>query len=207
MTDSPHVDLTEDLSARLARLLTPVRGGSSSGTISVAEFHTELGWMIAGAMQGKLVFVEFAEAPTLGRRLERLADLSGCVFKEDGGPVLENIREEMTAYFAGAIRTFRTPVHLLGSPFQKSVWHALESVPYGATVSYGSLADRLGCPGAVRAVARANASNRLAVVIPCHRVIGRNGKLTGYAGGLERKRRLLDLEAGIVGRPVQAGLF
>lgn len=117
---------------------------------------------------------------------------------ENGAPVTdplaEQLEQELTEWFAGARRDFDLPLALRGTPFQRSVWEALRAIPYGAVRSYGELAKSLGKPDAVRAVGAANGRNPVSIVVPCHRVIGANGSLTGYAGGLERKRFLLALE-------------
>lgn len=105
-------------------------------------------------------------------------------------------RTQLAEYFDGSRREFDLPLALEGTPFQREVWEALREIPYGETVSYGELALRLGKPDAVRAVGLANGRNPISIVVPCHRVIGADGSLTGYGGGLERKRELLDLEAG-----------
>ena len=106
---------------------------------------------------------------------------------------------QLEAYFAGALRRFDLPLAPEGTPFQREVWSALTAIPYGETVSYGELARRLGRPAASRAVGAANGQNPIPIVIPCHRVIGADGSLTGFGGGLAIKRRLLDLEAGALG--------
>ena len=108
------------------------------------------------------------------------------------------VRRQLQEYFDGARREFDVPLALDGNQFELSVWAALCEIPYGATVSYGEIAQRIGLPSAARAVGVANARNPIAVIVPCHRVIGANGSLTGYGGGLERKRLLLDLEAGVL---------
>ena len=105
-------------------------------------------------------------------------------------------REQLDAYFAGELREFDVPLAPTGSPWQMRVWDALREIPYGETVSYGEIARRVGAPDAPRAVGTANGSNPIAIIVPCHRVIGANGKLTGYGGGLDRKRFLLGLERG-----------
>ncbi len=102
---------------------------------------------------------------------------------------------QLEEYFTGARREFELALAPRGSAFQLRVWEALREIPYGETESYGALAERIGSPGSARAVGAANGQNPIAVVIPCHRVIGASGKLTGYAGGLERKRLLLDIES------------
>jgi methylated-DNA-[protein]-cysteine S-methyltransferase len=112
------------------------------------------------------------------------------------------VREQLGEYFDGRRRHFDVPLAPTGSPFELAVWRALLEIPYGETVSYGQLAARIGRPGAPRAVGVANARNPIAVIVPCHRVIGADGSLTGYGGGLERKRLLLDLEAGVLALPL-----
>jgi methylated-DNA-[protein]-cysteine S-methyltransferase len=104
------------------------------------------------------------------------------------------VREQLGEYFAGERTEFDLPLAPLGTPFQERVWDALSRIPYGRTASYGEIARGLGDPGASRAVGLANGRNPISIIVPCHRVIGTDGKLTGYAGGVERKRFLLELE-------------
>lgn len=106
----------------------------------------------------------------------------------------DEIRRQLDAYFSGKLRDFDLPLDLQGTPFQVKVWKALLTIPFGETVSYGEQARRIGQPNASRAVGLANGRNPVSIIVPCHRVIGKNGTLTGYGGGLERKRFLLDLE-------------
>lgn len=108
---------------------------------------------------------------------------------------LERAREQLQAYFEGELQVFDLPVEAAGTPFQKRVWRALCDIPYGETISYGELARRIGQPTASRAVGLANGQNPVSIIVPCHRVIGANGKLTGYGGGLPRKQWLLAHEA------------
>ena len=113
-------------------------------------------------------------------------------------PGVARVTAELGQYFAGRRRKFAMPLAPRGTDFQRRVWDELRRIPYGRTVSYGELAARIGNPAATRAVARANATNPIAIVIPCHRVIGADGTLTGYGGGLDRKRRLLELEGALL---------
>jgi methylated-DNA-[protein]-cysteine S-methyltransferase len=106
------------------------------------------------------------------------------------------VAEQLKAYFDGELTEFDVPLALLGTPFQRRVWAALQEIPYGETVSYGELAAEIGSPTASRAVGLANGRNPISVIVPCHRVVGASGDLTGYGGGLERKRYLLDFERG-----------
>jgi methylated-DNA-[protein]-cysteine S-methyltransferase len=109
------------------------------------------------------------------------------------------LKHQLAAYFAGEIQSFDVALFLEGTPFQMQVWAALKEIPYGSVVSYRWIADRIGKPGAVRAVGAANGRNPISIIIPCHRVIGSDGSLTGYGGGLDVKRRLLRLESQEVG--------
>jgi methylated-DNA-[protein]-cysteine S-methyltransferase len=107
--------------------------------------------------------------------------------------------EQLDAYLAGALTQFTLPLAPRGTPFQQRVWAALQDIPYGQTESYGALAVRIGSPGAARAVGLANGKNPIGIIIPCHRVVGSQGNLTGYGGGLDRKKQLLDLELAVSG--------
>jgi len=104
--------------------------------------------------------------------------------------------DQLDAYFSGDLKEFTLELHLDGTPFQRRVWEQLQLIPYGETRSYGELADAVGSPGASRAVGLANGKNPIGIIVPCHRVVGANGSLTGYGGGLDRKKRLLDFESG-----------
>ncbi|ANH94263.1 cysteine methyltransferase [Streptomyces sp. SAT1] len=120
----------------------------------------------------------------------------------DGTGPLGAAADQLDAYFSGRLREFTLPLRLAGTPFQRRVWEQLCRIPYGETRTYGELAHALGAPGASRAVGLANGKNPIGIIVPCHRVIGAGGSLTGYGGGLARKRRLLDFEQG-----AGAGLF
>lgn len=127
--------------------------------------------------------------------------VTGLHFGRAGNPagpadgILEAARAELAEFFAGERRSFGVPARPRGTPFQEAVWAALLAIPYGETEGYGALAERVGRPGAARAVGLANGRNPVAIMVPCHRVVGASGSLTGYGGGLERKRWLLALEA------------
>lgn len=107
---------------------------------------------------------------------------------------MQPVTEQLQAFFRGELRQFNLDLDMQGTPFQREVWQALQQIPFGQTCSYADIANRIGRPKAVRAVGRANGANPVPIVVPCHRVIGKSGKLVGYAGGLELKQRLLDLE-------------
>jgi AraC family transcriptional regulator of adaptative response/methylated-DNA-[protein]-cysteine methyltransferase len=164
--------------------------------VTLARITTPLGPMLAGATDGALCLLEFVDRRMLETQLRRLRERLSCLFSPGGDAVLERAERDLAAYFAGTLRSFDMPLAMPGTDFQREVWSALREIPYGTTTSYGQLAASLGRPGAQRAVARANGDNRLAIVIPCHRVVGADGALTGYGGGVWRKRRLLELERG-----------
>jgi AraC family transcriptional regulator of adaptative response/methylated-DNA-[protein]-cysteine methyltransferase len=162
--------------------------------VFLAWMPTPLGPMIAGATDEGICLLEFsdrrmleAQIATLGRRFEtpRVMGMNGH---------LERLKAELAGYFAGTLRTFSVPLVYPGTPFQRRVWEKLLEVPYGKTMSYQHLARAVGNPAAVRAVGRANGMNRIAILIPCHRIVNKNGDLGGYGGGLRRKQYLLNLE-------------
>jgi methylated-DNA-[protein]-cysteine S-methyltransferase len=115
---------------------------------------------------------------------------------EDAGP-FRSVIQQLEAYFARALKKFDLPLNPQGTPFQKTVWEALKEIPYGETISYGELAQRIGCPKGHRAVGTANGRNPISIIVPCHRVIGSDGQLAGYGGGLANKERLLALEGAL----------
>jgi methylated-DNA-[protein]-cysteine S-methyltransferase len=141
--------------------------------------ETPIGPLHAMVEEGALVELKFGTAGTGSGRIEIRPD-----------PVTAQLRE----YFSGSRREFDVKLSPRGTEFQRAVWNELLRVPYGTTISYGELARRIGRPDAVRAVGAANGANPIPIIVPCHRVIGANGTLTGYGGGLDRKRWLLDLE-------------
>lgn len=116
-------------------------------------------------------------------------------FGERDDSALPAVREQLEAYFSGELTAFDLPVALHGTAFQQRVWAALQDIPFGTTTTYGELAASIGAPTASRAVGLANGRNPVSIVVPCHRVVGANGSLTGYGGGMARKRALLDLES------------
>ncbi|APR51950.1 methylated-DNA--[protein]-cysteine S-methyltransferase [Sphingomonas koreensis] len=119
----------------------------------------------------------------------------GPTVEDAGHPILARAAMQVDGYFAGTLRAFDVPLDFRGTDFQRSVWQALLTIPFGETRSYAQIADQIGRPTASRAVGAANGRNPVSIIAPCHRVIGTNGALTGFAGGLEAKRLLLDLEA------------
>ncbi len=170
------------------------------------QIETPLGAMVAVAADEGLCLLEFADRPELAAELAFFKRRLDCEITDGKSadrpathPVLQAIAEDLREYFTGKRRKFTTPIRrpLLGTEFQQSIWDALVQIPYGETRSYGELARSIGKASAVRAVGAANGANRMAIIFPCHRVIGGDGSLTGYAGGIERKRRLLELEGAL----------
>jgi methylated-DNA-[protein]-cysteine S-methyltransferase len=164
-------------------------------TFTVSAIDSPLGTLCAVLDEaGRLVRLELPNGePPEGVR--RQLEAAGHRVVEGEAAVAE-LRRQLTEYFAGERRQFDLELAPAGTEFQQRVWAELQRIPYGETVSYGDIARRLGRPGASRAVGLANGSNPLPIVVPCHRVIGADGSLTGYGGGLEAKARLLELERG-----------
>jgi AraC family transcriptional regulator, regulatory protein of adaptative response / methylated-DNA-[protein]-cysteine methyltransferase len=158
------------------------------------ELTTPLGSMIAAVSDRGLVLCEFIDRPMLPTQLKRIESLCGGAVATGEHEILSQTQHELDEYFAGQRETFTMPLVLDGSPFQMSVWRELQQIPFGATTSYDSIATRLDKPGAARAVGRANGDNRIAIIVPCHRVINADGSLSGYGGGKHRKRWLLKHE-------------
>ena len=163
--------------------------------IAVTLVATPLGPMIVGATARAVCLAEFTTRPMLARQMKILARRFGCAIAPGVTDVLRRATLELGEYFAGARRTFDVPVEAPGTPFQETVWAAVARVPYGETRSYEAIARETGRAGAVRAVGTANGMNRVAIMIPCHRIVNKNGALGGYGGGRWRKQALLDLES------------
>ncbi|MDK8874885.1 methylated-DNA--[protein]-cysteine S-methyltransferase [Paracoccus sp. SSJ] len=185
-------DPQADPGAALAALLGEPPQGPAA--LAAAWFDTPLGAMIAVADSDRLHLLEFVEREALPAELRRLAKGAGGRIGPGRTAVTDRTEAQITAYFGGGLTAFDLPLALHGTDFQQQVWRELQRLPAGTTISYAELARRIGRPSAIRAVARANGANQFAVVIPCHRVIGSDGGLTGYGGGLWRKRALLDHE-------------
>jgi AraC family transcriptional regulator of adaptative response/methylated-DNA-[protein]-cysteine methyltransferase len=163
-------------------------------SIWINRIATPLGSMIMGVHDSGLCLLEFAERRMLDTQLKRLRQRMGRVFLPGEHPLMKQVQKELDAYFDGSLRQFSVPLQAPGTAFQESVWEALAKIPYGDMRSYAEIASRIDHPDAVRAVGRANGDNRIAIVIPCHRVVGSDGELTGYGGGLWRKEYLLAME-------------
>lgn len=162
--------------------------------LKASWLDTKLGPMLAIANDEALYLLEFVERRGLEREIECLRKRMKCPIIPGLTEPIRLIEKELGAYFEGKRQDFKTPLFLLGSPFQKLVWEELMKIPPGKTRSYAEIAMAIGKPTAYRAVANANGANQLAIVIPCHRVINSNGELGGYGGGIARKKWLIDLE-------------
>lgn len=168
----------------------------SAGIIDLKRFETPLGTMIACGIQDGICLLEFSDRKMLETELKDLAKRLNSTIVYGENPHFPLLEKELKKYFDRELQEFSVPLISPGTDFQNQVWKALQEIPYGKTRSYKEQALALGDEKAVRAVARANGMNRIAILIPCHRVIGADGQLTGYAGGLWRKQRLLELESG-----------
>lgn len=162
--------------------------------IRIQSYRSPCGELLLGAFDDRLCLCNWVHEKHPGRVQRRLQKMLKAAFAEAPSAVTQEAARQLDEYFSGQRTAFRVPLLLAGTAFQQAVWRALADVPYGQTVSYGGLAERMGCPAAVRAVANANGANAVSIFVPCHRVIGTNRLLTGYGGGLEAKKFLLDLE-------------
>lgn len=162
--------------------------------VHVNRIGTPLGPMLVGATDGALCLLEFVDRRMLPTQITRIRKRLGAVFVPDANEVVRNVEDAIGGYFAGTVRNFTQPLEPCGTDFQREVWSALLDIPYGETRSYADVASAVGRPKSVRAVGTANGANAMAIIVPCHRVVGADGKLVGYGGGLWRKQRLLDLE-------------
>ncbi len=165
--------------------------------INIQYFKTNYGEFILGSYDGKLCMVDFRYRKMRKTVDDRIKKGLNAKFVEQDDEILQKTRIQLDEYFNMQRREFDIPILMVGSDFQKSVWEALLKVPYGTTSTYLHLAKDIGNEKAVRAVANANGANAIGIIIPCHRIIGTNGELTGYAGGLPLKKRLLELEQNL----------
>jgi len=191
--------LPDAAAARAAGYRACLRCQPENGsTVVLRTIDTPIGPMRAGATDTAIVLCDFADRPMIGAQLASVRRRIGPTF-EGSSPLLDRLASQLDEYFAGTRHDFDLRIDMPGSAFQERVWSELRRIPYGETISYRQLAKRVGAGAAFRAVGRANGSNRIAVIVPCHRVIAAGGGLGGYGGGLPAKRVLLDLEAPSAG--------
>ena len=167
---------------------------SASEVMFARMLSTPLGPMIAVAGDAGVALLEFTDVRGLERQFASMRKGLGIPIIPGNHLMLDRLSDEVQRYYADGLKTFTVPLVMAGSDFQKRVWTTLAQLPYGQTISYSALAQKVGQPDATRAVARANGMNRLYLLVPCHRVIGKDGNLGGYGGGLWRKQQLLDIE-------------
>lgn len=168
--------------------------GKLQSVIDFNRIETPLGTMLVCATSQGICLLEFSDRKMLETELKTIAKLLNATIIQGKNQHFDTLTFELNEYFNGTRKAFSVPLHTLGSDFQNKVWHQLQQIPYGQTRSYKEQAMAIGSPESVRAVANANGMNRLSILIPCHRVIGSDGQLTGYGGGLWRKKYLLELE-------------
>ncbi len=164
------------------------------GPVLTQLYESPYGTLILGAHNNKICLCDWVERRTRTRIDERIQGLLNASYVKQASETTDMAITQLEAYFTQQSNTFDLPLLMLGTPFQQTVWQCLANIPYGSTVSYLQLAKQINKPSAVRAVANANNANAISIIIPCHRVIGSDGNLRGYAGGLETKRHLIDLE-------------
>ena len=162
--------------------------------VRTREIDTPIGPMTIGATDDAVVLCDFSRRPMMPAQLASVRRRFGPTV-DAPSPLLDAVEAQLGEFFAGERQDFDLPIDLPGSEFQERVWSELRRIPYGHTIAYRELAERVGAPQAPRAVGRANGSNRLAIIVPCHRVIASGGGLGGYGGGLDAKRWLLELES------------
>lgn len=164
--------------------------------IVVSWLESPLGPIIAGATEAGVCLLEFADRRLLEAQFSTLQKRFECAIVPGDNAHLAQLRDELSLYFSGTLKAFTVPLVYPGTPFQQKVWQALLAIPWGETRSYTALARDLGSPAGQRAVGQANGQNRIAILIPCHRLVNKSGQLAGYGGGLWRKQHLLRLEQG-----------
>ncbi len=179
----------------------------TSDCVCLSWIRSPLGPLIAGATAKGVCLLEFSDRRMLEAQLETVKRLFRVPVIPGDNEHLQTLKSELEAYFAGRLQTFTVPLIYPGTPFQEQVWNALLTIPYGETRSYADMASAVDNPKAVRAVGTTNGLNRICIVIPCHRVINKGGKLGGYGGGLRRKEFLLELERKHSGRSPLAPIF
>jgi methylated-DNA-[protein]-cysteine S-methyltransferase len=162
--------------------------------ITTQLYHSPVGDLILGSFNNQLCLCNWRDKKNKAAVERRLNKHLKGSYSKSSNSLLHTTAKQLDEYFSGHRTEFKIPIILAGTEFQKQVWHTLKTIPYGQSISYLDLAKKLGQDSAVRAVANANAANALSIIIPCHRIIGSNGKLVGYAGGLQAKQGLLTLE-------------
>lgn len=162
--------------------------------ISISTYSSPVGKLLIGVFEEKLVLCDWIFRKMRSQVDQRIQARLHAKFVESQHPLMEELIHQLEAYFSGNLRQFQIPIQPIGTPFQLEVWNQLCKIPYGETRSYLQLSQEMGNPDAIRAVASANGANAISILIPCHRIIGSDRSLVGYAGGLDAKKKLLQLE-------------
>ena len=173
---------------------SPSKSNAANPPIKMSRFLSPLGPLVVAATQPHICLLEFADRENLDMQLNRVCKAYDAVFAPGTNDVIKQLDGELKEYFEGSRKKFTVPLESIGTDFQMTVWSQLQKIPYGLTDSYEQMAKKINKPGAQRAVGRANGDNRLAIVIPCHRIIRSDGSLSGYGGGVWRKKWLLEHE-------------
>lgn len=168
--------------------------------IHTEVFSSPLGELVLGSYKDQLCLCDWRYRKSRESIDRRIQEGLKCGYVEAGSTIIERCKDQLREYFHGDRKVFDLPILLVGSDFQRKVWNALLEIPYGKAMSYASLSKKLGDEKAIRAVARANGENALSIIVPCHRILGSDGSLTGYAGGLRVKKKLLLLEGASLQR-------
>ena len=166
--------------------------------VKTKRYESPCGTLLLGSFNDKLCLCDWQVEKHRDHVDKRLKRVLQADFEDSSSAVIEKAIVLLDEFFAGKRKKFDLPLLFVGTNFQKKVWNELLKIPYGKTVSYGEMASRIGMPRAVRAVANANGANAISIFVPCHRVIGSDGSLTGYGGGLAAKKKLLDLETAFL---------
>lgn len=177
------------------REIVSPQNGHTPAPLCIRYYDSPCGRIILGAAGGELCLCDWMGKDCAAKNLRRIFRTLNVELREESSPVLERTKAQLDEYFSGRRKSFDIPLHPVGTPFQKRVWRALLEIPFGETRTYREIALLAGNLKAVRAVAQAIGANGICIIIPCHRVIGSDGSLTGFAGGLDIKKALLGVEA------------
>lgn len=182
------------LENQIEKINTGAFSQKNKRVVNITCIETDLGLMVAAATDNGICMFEFADYKSIDLELRQLSEHFKAPLVQGDNPHFEALQKQLNEYFNGERRGFDIPLDWVGTEFQKTVWLALLQIPYGCTINYGKQAELIGKPSSVRAVANANGKNKISIILPCHRVIGADGSLTGYGGGIWRKKKLLDFE-------------
>lgn len=166
--------------------------------IYTSSYQSPVGELLIGALDDQLVLCDWRYRKMRSSIDQRIIKATDAEYKDEHHPLIEETVRQLSSYFACELKQFDLPLNPIGTDFQKQVWQELLRISYGDTISYAQLSDRMNHKEAIRAIASANGANAISIIIPCHRVIGSNGDLVGYAGGLPAKKRLLKLEGASI---------